>query len=127
MQTGELQASPIGKRKYGRPLLLLVGAAIVFVALALGLGLGLGLGLKHHHHAASSSTSGLPPSSNPANVSSTTATGAVQSWRRDTAEYNLDMNWDMNAAPTTRVFNLTVSEIQAAPDGVLTCPSYSHG
>jgi hypothetical protein len=126
VQNGKLQASPVAKRKYGRPLLLLVGAGIIFVALALGLGLGLGLGLKHHHHAASL-TSGLPPSSNPANVSSTTATGAVQSWRRDTAEYNLDMNWDINAAPTTRVFNLTVSEIQVAPDGVLTCPSYSPG
>lgn len=32
-------------------------------------------------------------------------------------DYSLDMNWDLNAPPTTRVYNLTVSEIQAAPDG----------
>ena len=32
-------------------------------------------------------------------------------------DYSLDMNWDLNAAPTTRIYNLTVSEIQAAPDG----------
>jgi hypothetical protein len=42
---------------------------------------------------------------------------ALPSWRRDPQEYILDMNWDINAAPTTRVFNLTVSEIEAAPDG----------
>lgn len=32
-------------------------------------------------------------------------------------DYNLDMNWNLNAPPTTRTYNLVVSEIQAAPDG----------
>jgi hypothetical protein len=102
-----------------------IGLILLFVVivLALALGLGLGLGLKHHHSTASSSTapsstaSGSSPPLPSSTVLSDTALGTVQSWRRDTADYNLDMNWDMNAAPTTRVYNLTVSEIQAAPDG----------
>jgi hypothetical protein len=100
----------------GRPLLI-VGGAIVFIVVALALGLGLGLGLKHHHNgspAATASSTSAAPSSTPTD---SLASEALQPWRRDTAEYNLDMSWDINAAPTTRVFNLTVSEIQAAPDG----------
>jgi hypothetical protein len=105
-------AKPSGR--YGR-LALLVAGAVMFVVVALALGLGLGLGLKHHHRGTAAATSSSPtPTSSPANG---TASETLQSWRRDTAEYNLDMGWDINAAPTTRVFNLTVSEIQAAPDG----------
>lgn len=118
---GLVHEKPVAAKNSGRlgRSLLLVGGVIVFVVVALALGLGLGLGLKHHHGSSAPSTSSTPtptptPSSNPAN---STASEVVQSWRRDTAEYNLDMSWDINAAPTTRVFNLTVSEIQAAPDG----------
>lgn len=99
---------------------LLVGGIVVFVvvALALGLGLGLGLGLKHHSHAAATPTSSNlsppTPSGGP-----TVASENVESWRRATLDYSLDMTWDINAAPTTRVFNFTISEIQAAPDGVI--------
>lgn len=101
--------------KHGR-LLLLLGGAIVFIVVALALGLGLGLGLKRHHSASPAAAASSSPttSSSPTN---STASENLQSWRRDTAEYNLDMGWDINAAPTTRIFNLTVSEIQAAPDG----------
>jgi hypothetical protein len=109
-----------GEAKHGRPILLLLGSAVVFVVIALALGLGLGLGLKHHHNespAATTSSSPTPtPSSSPIN---STASETLQSWRRDTAEYDLDMSWDLNAPPTTRIFNLTLSEIQAAPDGRL--------
>ena len=115
--TGLIQEKPTRAKpsgRYGR-LVLLVGGAIIFVVVALALGLGLGLGLKHHHGGTAAATSSSPTStSSPTN---STASEALQSWRRDTAEYNLDMGWDINAAPTTRVFNLTVSEIQAAPDG----------
>lgn len=104
--------------------LYFLAAAVLFVIIALGLGLGLGLGLKHHHHdpstASSANPSSTPSSPSPSGVLSTTALGTVQSWRRDTSEYSLDMNWDLNAPSTTRVYNLTVSEIQAAPDGMST-------
>lgn len=99
--------------KFGKVFLLISGIVIV-VILALALGLGLGLGLKHHHSSLSSTepSSSPTPSSTPSGISE-----SRPSWRRDPAEYNLDMSWDINAAPTTRIFNITVSEIQAAPDG----------
>lgn len=109
---------------YGRRLLFLVGGAIVFIVITLVLGLGLGLGLRkdHDHSAATTSPSLAPsspaPSSSPADVPSG-ATENLQSWRLDTSQYNLSMDWDLNAPPTTRIFNLTISEIQAAPDGEL--------
>ncbi|KAH8811565.1 multicopper like protein, partial [Xylogone sp. PMI_703] len=40
------------------------------------------------------------------------------SLRRSVADYGLDMSWDINAPPTTRVYNFTITEVQAAPDGV---------
>ena len=95
---------------------LFLGGAVVLLVVALALGLGLGLGLKNDHKGSPAAThSASPmPSSAPTN---STASEILQSWRRDTAEYNLSMDWDINAAPTTRIFNLTVSEIEAAPDG----------
>lgn len=110
----------------GKTFLLVLIGAVTFVILALSLGLGLGLGLKHHTSESASSQ----------NVTSSTATSTahqptatappssagqstdIPSWRRDPSEYVLDMSWDLNAAPTTRVYNLTVSNITAAPDGV---------
>lgn len=117
--------APAQERKSGR-LVVVVGGIILFAVIALALGLGLGLGLKHHHSTASSTPPGSSPSVSSPSVSSPlpsptalsdTALGTVQSWRRSTLDYSLDMNWDLNAPPTTRVYNLTVSEIQAAPDG----------
>jgi hypothetical protein len=103
--------------KTGGRILLLVGA-LIFIVLALALGFGLGLGLKHHHNGSPAATTSSSPASTPSSSPiNSTASETLQSWRRDTAEYNLSMDWDINAAPTTRVFNLTVSEIQAAPDG----------
>jgi hypothetical protein len=113
---------PAASNRSRRPLLL-VGGGVVFVVFALALGLGLGLGLKHHNHGNSAATHSSTPAASrtPTNVPST-ASEVLQPWRRDTAEYNLDMGWDINAAPTTRVFNLTVSEIEAAPDGEIKYP-----
>ncbi|KAE8443950.1 hypothetical protein EG329_001174 [Mollisiaceae sp. DMI_Dod_QoI] len=101
--------------KFGKLFLLITGV-IIFVVIALALGLGLGLGLNHHHGSSSATEPSATPTPFP------TPTGLSEnrpSWRRDPSEYNLDMSWDINAAPTTRVFNITVSEIQAAPDGVM--------
>lgn len=36
---------------------------------------------------------------------------------RDSGEYVLDPTWDTGAAPTTRHYNWTISEIQGDPDG----------
>lgn len=104
------------RRGHGPRRLFLIAAAVL-VVLALALGLGLGLGLKHHHN----------PSSGPSATNSTNSTTpsepsdaseSVPPWRRATLDYTLDMDWDINAPPTTRVFNLTLSEIDAAPDGM---------
>lgn len=101
-------------------------AGIIFVVLALSLGLGLGLGLKHHSSApkVTSISTSTPTSSLPATTATATATSVpvglsrdIPAWRRDPSEYNLDLSWDINAAPTTRVYHLTVSTIVAAPDG----------
>ena len=108
--------SKAGKERRPPLLLCLLGGAIVFIVLALGLGLGLGLGLKHHHNESPAATASSTPTPS-TNATNNSTLESLQSWRRDTAEYNLSMDWDINAAPTTRVFNLTVSEIQAAPDG----------
>lgn len=100
--------------------LLFIRTIIVFIILALALGLGLGLGLKHKKASVGGGQSSNGTSSNPTNGTSGTSPDISEnrpSWRRDPLEYNLDLSWDINAAPTTRVFNLTVSEILAAPDG----------
>ncbi|PMD54496.1 multicopper oxidase [Hyaloscypha bicolor E] len=80
------------------------------------------MGLRHKKASAGGghSTSGISPNStNGTSGTSPDISENRPSWRRDPLEYNLDRSWDINAAPTTRVFNLTSSEIQAAPDGVL--------
>ena len=121
-----MDEKPVSEKKPSRHILRRGFTALVFVilALSLGLGLGLGLGLRHHNH---TSTTTTPPTSSGRSSTSaapiatstilSSASEVLQSWRRDTSDYNLDMSWDLNAAPTTRIFNLTVSEIQAAPDG----------
>jgi hypothetical protein len=102
-------------RRRGLDLPILLGTIAVIVILALVLGLGLGLGLKKHHNAAAASPSNSPPS-----LSSL----GVEPWRNSTKEYALDFsNWDLNAPPTTRMYNFTASEITIAPDGTAT----SHG
>jgi hypothetical protein len=101
--------------------LLFIGTAIVLLIIALALGLGLGLGLKHKNASAGgqSSNGTSPNSTNGTSGTSPDISENRPSWRRDPLEYNLDRSWDINAAPTNRIFNLTVSEIQAAPDGNL--------
>jgi hypothetical protein len=111
--------------KKTRSPLLFIGSAVIFFVVVLALGLGLGLGLKHKKAAAGGTQSSNGTLPNPANGTSGTSPDisfARPSWRRDPLEYDLDMTWDINAAPTTRVFNLTISEIQAAPDGNLSDP-----
>jgi hypothetical protein len=92
--------------------LLITIAIVVAVILALALGLGLGLGLMRHHQGGTSSLNSSAEDSQ--------ASSNVQPWRRNTEDYLLDFqNWDLNAAPTTRSYNFTVSEIAAAPDGMV--------
>ncbi len=106
-------------RKPRKPLLF-IGILVVFVVLALALGLGLGLGLKHKKSNVGGAQSSNSTAPNPTNGTSGSPDISFNrpSWRRDPVEYILDTSWDINAAPMTRVFNLTVSEIQAAPDGI---------
>jgi hypothetical protein len=118
---------PKPPRKNGRALVWTVGTVVLFVILALGLGIGLGIGLKKqssHGMSPSPATESGSPSGNDAPVVSVPT--ALPAWRLPADEYNLSMDWDLNAAPTTRVYNFTVGEIQAAPDGMSTpslpCP-----
>ena len=98
--------------------LLLFGGVVTFVIIALALGLGLGLGLKHRTHGEAAATNPTSrPAPSPSPTAQSDASENVQSRRRSTLEYDLDMNWDVNASPTVRLFNFTISEIQAAPDG----------
>jgi hypothetical protein len=97
------------------------GALGILIVLALSLGLGLGLGLKARN--GQGALVATPSGSMIATPTSTEAPSntpaAPQPWRRDTLDYNLDLSWNISASPTTRIYNLTVSEIQAAPDGEL--------
>jgi hypothetical protein len=106
-------------QKRQRSYLFVGGIAVVAaVVLALALGLGLGLGLKKH----SAKATGQPQGSG-GNASSPTPPNSYASQdltylRLDTKEYNLDMtDWDISAPPTTRTYNFTLSEVDAAPDG----------
>lgn len=118
-RTQEVEKPLAASTQKSRKPLLFIGTSIVFVLLALALGIGLGLGLEHKKTAVGGGQSSNSTSPNPTNGTggSPDISENRPSWRRDPLEYNLDLSWDINAAPTTRVFNLTVSEIQAAPDG----------
>ncbi|RHZ61559.1 hypothetical protein CDV55_102482 [Aspergillus turcosus] len=106
-----------------RRAIIALGSVGVFVALALGLGLGLGLGLKHDDHrlsASSASSSSTPSTSATSSSLEYNPPLGNESWRLSPSEYVLDMkSWDLNAEPTTRVYNWTLSAIDAFPDGVL--------
>lgn len=96
---------------------VLVVLLVLITVLALALGLGLGLGLKHH----SRNKSGVPSTGNSTTSSSegpSFASFEVQPWRETTLNYSLDIGtWDFNAAPTTRLYNFTLTEGTGAPDG----------
>lgn len=117
-----LQEKPIGNDKAAprrsRAFIFLAIALAAIVVLAVALGVGLGVGLKHSKKSQTVST----PS--PASVNSSDDSGPslssqeIQDWRRSTLDYNLDLeNWDFDAAPQTRSYNLTLTEIALAPDG----------
>ncbi len=107
------ESKPNGKRLY----LTLLSSAILFIVLALGLGLGLGLGLKQNGEKSTPLKPSATPLSSPAGGYN--APVGDESWRRNTSEYTLNVTgWDLNAPPTTRSWNFTLSEIEAYPDGV---------
>jgi hypothetical protein len=120
-QTQEVEKPLATPTRKSRKPFLFIGTVIIFVVLALALGLGLGLGLKHKKASVGGghSSNGTSPNLTNGTGESPDISENIPSWRRNPLEYNLDMSWDINAAPTTRVFNLTVSEIQAAPDGIM--------
>ncbi|OBT60652.1 hypothetical protein VE03_09932 [Pseudogymnoascus sp. 23342-1-I1] len=95
----------------------------LFVILGIGLGFGLGYGLKKPSRGFSSpaTDSDCPCAVCPCVVEDPRPTIPTElpPWRLPDEEYHLGMDWDLDAAPTTRVYNFTVQEIQAAPDGVL--------
>ncbi|KAK0568694.1 hypothetical protein OC861_001696 [Tilletia horrida] len=112
-QTAQLSTASQPKRK--RTLLVAI-AAIAIVVLGLALGLGLGLGLRNRK----SHSGYVPPT-----------TGAVSSWTNgsslpfvqledlvDPSQFILSPKFDINAAPQTREYNWTLSEVIAAPGGI---------
>ena len=89
--------SPPFLRQHRPRILVILGtvAGVVFLAVALGFGLGfVSLGRTH----------GSP--------------SGVENWRLDTSQYVLDMDWDLEAPPTTRYFNLVITEGKGWPDGM---------
>lgn len=102
-------AAPKTSRK--RLLVIVLLSAVLSVVIALGLGLGLGLGLKHHG-------SSFAPSNGTSSPVAYNPPLGNEPWRRNPSEYTLDTTmWDLNAPPTTRVYNFTISEVEGFPDG----------
>ena len=98
----------------------LVGSIIATVVIVLGLalGLGLGLGLKKHSNNAATQPSGVAANSSSPNAPDSYASQNISPLRSETQKYNLGMtDWDIAAPPAVRTYNLTLSEIDAAPDG----------
>lgn len=94
-------------------------AIVLAVVLALALGLGLGLGLRSKglssHHPTSAAGNGASSDSQ--------ASQSVPPWRLNTEDYSLDIShWDLDAPPTSRVYNFTLAEIELAPDGKSSSP-----
>ncbi len=102
----------------GHRLLLIAGVAGL-VILALALGLGLGLGLRHPKGSGDSQQSAAAPSPSGTPLPGAGGSGstALEDWRLDTSQYVLDTSWDLNAKPTTRNFDLVITEGQGWPDG----------
>jgi hypothetical protein len=99
---------------------LLVGGIIAAVVTVLGLalGLGLGLGLKKHSGKAATQPSSVAANSSSPNAPDSYASQNISPLRSETKNYNLGMtDWDITAPPAIRTYNLTLSEIDAAPDG----------
>lgn len=98
-----------------RRLIIAGGLLFLVLVVALALGLGVGLGLRKGNN-------GNLLSNPPTSVTGTPSPGAgpeavPEGWRIDTKQYILDMNWDLNAAPTTRRYDLVIGEGQGWPDG----------
>ena len=90
-------------------------AVLFSLVIALGLGLGLGLGLQKH---AKSGSQPAPNSTSSGSEPPSFASFEVPPWRQSTLAYNLSLDsWNFSAPPTTRVYNLTIGEIAASPDG----------
>ncbi|KAJ8098292.1 Cupredoxin [Lipomyces tetrasporus] len=118
---------------------LLGGGVLIIAAIASGLGIG----LRHDQNSAASvspsaSPSSSPSSSSPSATSSATASAsasatpsssprsgvnitsafALPDWKLDTSSaYRISKSWNSSEPPTTREFNLTISEVVGWPDG----------
>ncbi len=95
--------------------IIATSAVVVFLGLTLGLGLGLGLTRGRAGNVPpgpSAAASGTP-------LPGTAGTGSarLEDWRLDPGQYGLDMKWDISAPPTTRRYDLVISEGQGWPDG----------
>ena len=113
---------PVPSKRKSRTSTIVVSVLAVVVVLALALGLGLGLGLKREHSSSHQSSPAQSPSQNQTNSTSPTSSSltsqTVPSWRRSTDDYLLDLQgWDFDAAPATRTYNFTLTEVDLAPDG----------
>jgi hypothetical protein len=100
--------------------LFIVGSIALFVLIVAVLGLGLGLGVVRHLRAVAQPPMRPtpPPLGSPLPGAGSGAT-VMEDWRRDPSDYVLDMNWDVGAPPTTRHYNLIITEGVGWPDGEL--------
>ncbi len=95
-----------------------IAGSAVLVFLGLTLGLGLGLGLRKGTSGAATQGSSSPTPSTPLPGTAGSGTARLEAWRQDPSEYVLDTKWDINAPPTTRHYDLVISEGQGWPDGM---------
>ncbi|ORX33462.1 Cupredoxin [Kockovaella imperatae] len=102
----------------GRKWILAVGALIV-----IGLALGLGVGLGKHHSAKSSPTATPSPSiwtGGPENATDIKTTLTREELLGDQDRWLLsNRNFTISTEPQTRTFNWTLSEVNAAPGGLI--------
>ncbi|KAK9376557.1 Cupredoxin [Lipomyces chichibuensis] len=76
----------------------------------------MGIGLRKYQNSATPSSSSSP--SSPGLGSNSTSTFTLPDWKLDTSTaYRISKSWNSSATATTRVYNLTISEVAGWPDG----------
>ncbi|KAK9331793.1 Cupredoxin [Lipomyces starkeyi] len=78
----------------------------------------MGIGLRRYQNSATPSSSSSPSSSGPSLGANSTSTFTLPDWKLDTSTaYRISKGWNSSEPATTRVYNLTISEVTGWPDG----------
>ena len=120
LDPGSSSLTPPPPRARQQPrILVILGALTGAILLAVTLGFGLGWSFRDTNGPLSGLFSGGTPRPG--------STG-LEDWRLDTtSQYVLDMNWELNAPPTTRYFDLAITKGRGWPDGMASEPGRECG